>query len=508
MRQLDVLLVHPGAAEVLYQGLSGRHSAIEPPTWALLLAQSCRARGFGPAILDCDAERLGYAEAVQRIRDANPRLVCFVVYGQNPNAGTTKMTGAMGLAHALREAYPEYPIAFVGSHVSALPWEVLAFSSVDFVLLNEGVYALRHLLATDLKSDLKSVRGIGWKDGGLPRINSPERVVPTERMDQDLPGYAWDLLPRKQHPLDMYRSCNWHANFHEELRTPYAAIHTSLGCRFKCDFCMINIVNRTNPAEGISAADSAMMRFWSPEFVLQQFDELVKLGVSTIRISDEMFFLDKRYYEPLVNGLAQRDYGGDLLMWAYARVDTVRPKFLEQFRKAGIHWLALGIESSDKAIRREITKGTFEETDIKGVCQEIRDEGLSVIGNYIFGLPDDTVETMSRNLENALDMEMEMANMYPCFALPGSPLYYEAARQGWPLPNSFEAWSFHSYECQPLPTKHVSAAEVLAFRDRAWKQYFTRPDYFQLIENRFGTSARNYIEDLTKVPLRRKLLGD
>ncbi len=32
--------------------------------------------------------------------------------------------------------------------------------------------------------------------------NDPEKVVPGERMDQDLPGYAWDLLPFKNRPLD------------------------------------------------------------------------------------------------------------------------------------------------------------------------------------------------------------------------------------------------------------------------------------------------------------------
>lgn len=508
MRQLDVVFVHPGEADVLYQSLSVRHSAIEPPTWALLLAESCRAKGYGVAILDCDAERLGYAAAVARIREFNPRLVCFVVYGQNPNIGTTKMAGVVGLAERLRAEHPQYRIAVVGSHASALPLEVLAIPAVDIVFLNEGVYALHHLLATDLRTDLQNVKGIGWKDDGRPVLNEPERVVPTERMDHDLPGYAWDLLPKRDKPLDLYRSCNWHANFDESRRTPYATIQTSLGCRFKCDFCMINIVNRVDNREGVTAADSAGMRFWSPAFVMKQFDKLAELGARTIRIVDEMFFLDQRYFDPIVTMLGERDYSRDLLMWAYARVDTVRPKYLEKFRRAGIHWLALGIESTDKTIRREITKGTFEETDIKQVCRDIQAAGISVIGNYIFGLPDDTWETMSHTLEVALELQTEMANMYPCFALPGSPLYYQALRNGWPLPQSYAAWSFYSYECQPLPTRHLSAADVLRFRDRAWDTYFRRPAYHDFIEKRFGVTARQYIQDLTAVRLRRKLLGD
>ena len=48
-------------------------------------------------------------------------------------------------------------------------------------------------------------------------------------MDEDLPGYAWDLLPYDKKPLDLYRSPMWHAEYDYKKKTPYAAIQTSLG---------------------------------------------------------------------------------------------------------------------------------------------------------------------------------------------------------------------------------------------------------------------------------------
>ena len=225
-RQLDVLFVNASSAQVAYQELSKEYAAIEPPTWALLLAQSCRSAGYGVAILDCDAERLTEDEAVRRIHDAGARLVCFVVYGQNPNSGTTNMIGATALCDALKRQHPRYKTCFVGSHTSALPREVLAHPYVDFVLLNEGVYALRNLLKTDLVNGLANVRGIGYKDTATraPVLNAPEAVVPQECMDSDLPGYAWDLLPYRSKPLDLYRAHIWHAGFDSSKRTPFAAI--------------------------------------------------------------------------------------------------------------------------------------------------------------------------------------------------------------------------------------------------------------------------------------------
>ena len=505
-RPLDVLFVSADSGLAAYQQLSQTFSAIEPPTWALLLAASCRAKGFGAAILDCSAERLTSEEAVRRIGEARARLVCFVVYGQNPNSGTTNMAGAIELASAFKAAHPAVPTCFVGSHVSALPLEVLAEPAVDFVLLNEGVYALHSLLATDLRSDLRAVRGIGAKPDGVPILNEPERVVPQDRMDVDLPGYAWDLLPFREKPLDLYRAHFWHANFDHGLHTPSTEIYTSLGCRFKCDFCMINIVNRVDNSDGVSAASSSLMRFWSPEFMLRQFEALAGMGVSTVRLSDEMFFLDRRFFEPLLAGLVERDLG--LRMWAYSRIDTVRPKYLDLFRRAGIGWLALGVEAANQAIRREVSKGTFEEVNIRDVARSIRESDINVIANYIFGFPDDTMATMQQTLELALELNTEMANMYPCQALPGSPLYTEARRQGWPLPTDYAGYGFLSYESQPLPTKHVSAADVLRFRDEAWHRYFTNPPYLALVEERFGRQQRLNVEDMARIKLRRRLLGD
>lgn len=505
-RPLDVLFVNADSSAQAYQDLSKDFSAIEPPTWALLLAQACRSNGFGVALLDCGAERLSEEQAVKRIQEMPARLICFVVYGQNPNSGTTNMIGATALARKLKVVQPEIKTCFVGSHTSALPMEVIALKEVDFILLNEGVYALQNLLRTDLASNLDKVKGIGHKQNGAPVLNAPEMVVPNERMDIDLPGYAWDLLPYKNTPLDLYRAHFWHAEFNHDLRTPFAAIYTSLGCKFKCDFCMINIVNRTDNTEGVVSANSPNMRFWSPQFMLKEFEKLAALGAKTIRISDEMFFLNKNYYEPLLDGLIERQL--DLRMWTYSRIDTVRPQYLEKFRKAGINWLALGVEAGNQNVRREVSKGSFQDVNIREVIKTVRDSGLYVISNYIFGFPEDTHETMQQTLDLALELNTEMANMYPCQALPGSPLYYKAKENGWQLPSTPNGYGFLSYDSEPLPTKHLSAAQVLKFRDEAWRTYFTNPTYLQSVEKTFGPQQRKNVEAMASIKLKRKLLGD
>ena len=508
---MDALFINPDISADAYQELGKIYSAIEPPTWSLLLAEACRKKGFNIGILDCGAERLTLQESVHRIINVRAKLVVFVLYGQNPNSGTTSMIGGLALARALKEAHRNEKICFVGSHTSALPSEVLAFDCVDIVLLNEGVYALINLLKSNLKSDLETIKGIGYKKRGpgkfiSQKLNEPERIVPQERMDEDLPGYAWDLLPYRSKPLDLYRAHFWHAGFNHEERSPFAAIYTSLGCNFACDFCMINIVNRSNNDIGVDASHSRGMRFWSPDWVAREMRKLARLGVKTLRISDEMFFLNKRYYIPILENAIDEEFGFN--MWTYSRVDTVRKDALKLFKKAGVNWLALGIEAGSQLVRQEVSKGSFKEVNIRDVCKTIQESNINIISNYIFGFPDDTLETMQETLDLALELNTEMANMYPCQALPGSPMYHIAKRNNWKLPDSFEGYAFLSYQCQPLPTKYVTSEDVLQFRDEAWRKYFTNNDYLKLVEKRFGLEERKNIEDMSAIKLKRKILGD
>ena len=81
-KDLDVLFVTPSNSKGIYQELSNDYSALEPPTWSLLLAESCRSIGHQVGILDVNAERLSKEEAYTRISQLSPKFIVFVVYGQ------------------------------------------------------------------------------------------------------------------------------------------------------------------------------------------------------------------------------------------------------------------------------------------------------------------------------------------------------------------------------------------------------------------------------------------
>ena len=62
---LDILYIHPNASKKIYQELSKDHSAYEPPIWAGMLANHCRAKNFKTAILDCEVKKLDYEKSAK-----------------------------------------------------------------------------------------------------------------------------------------------------------------------------------------------------------------------------------------------------------------------------------------------------------------------------------------------------------------------------------------------------------------------------------------------------------
>ncbi len=504
---LDILFIHPNASKKIYQGLSNNHSAIEPPIWAAMLANHCKKKNFKVEILDCEVEKLNYISSAKEISDRKPRIACFVVYGQQPSASSQNMEGAVATSEELKKLNPSIKTLFVGGHVSALPKDTLNNEgSIDFIALNEGVYAISNILKIDNLDDdnyLKKIKGIGFKDKeNNTIINQSEIIVPKKLLEADLPGMAWDLLPS----LKKYRTAGWHSWSNNSEKQPFAALYTSLGCPYTCSFCMINIINRTNSADNISSQDSNIFRWWSPEFIIKQFDYFAEQGVKNVKIADELFVLNPNHFMKICDMITERKY--DFNIWAYSRIDTCKPQYLEKLKKAGINWLGLGIENPSSVIRKEVHKDSFKNVKIIDIINSIRDSGINVAANYIFGLPEETKESLEFTYNFAEETNTEMVNFYSAMAYPGSPLYLESRKNNIKLPDTYSGYSQHSYDTQNLPSKYLSAAEILAFRDKSWDKYHTNPKYLKLLETRFGINAVNNLKETTKIKLKRKLLND
>ena len=486
--QLDLLLVNPGTHWGIYQSLGPVLTAVEPPVWVGLMAAFVRNKGFSVAVLDANAEGLTPEETGARVTSMNPRLTAVVVYGHNPSASTQVMPSAGAVCRAMKEENPQLKILLVGGHVAALPELTLRDETADFVCGGEGPYTLLDLLQA-LKSDCpdySKVRDLWYWDGEMVRSTSPAPLV--KDLDQEMPGIAWDLLP-----MERYRAHNWHC-FGDLKRQPYTALYTTLGCPFRCTFCCIQAPFRRGEKVLGYKDNINSYRRWNPKTVISQIDHLVShYGVRNIKFADEIFVLNPTHVKEICDLIIERGY--DLNIWAYARVDSVQERMLDKLKKAGFNWLAFGIETANERVRKDVHKG-YKPDDLYKTMEKVRVAGIHVIGNFLFGLPEDNLETMQATLDLALELNCEFINFNCAMAYPGSQLYEIAVKEGWPLPKSWSGYSQYSKDSLPLPTRYISGDEVLRFRDIAFQVYFNNPTYLNMVERKFGVATVEHIQEM------------
>jgi radical SAM superfamily enzyme YgiQ (UPF0313 family) len=179
---------------------------------------------------------------------------------------------------------------------------------------------------------------------------------------------------------------------------------------------------------------------------------------------------------------------------------------LKYASKAGVRWIGLGIESGNEKIRKSVSKGNFTNQEVKDICQMIRDQGMFIGGNFMFGFPEDSLETMQETLDFALDLKCEFTNLYTTMAYPGSQLYDLAQDNQWELPPSWIGYSQYAYECFPLRTRYLDNKQVLKFRDGAFDYFYSDPDYREHMKRQFGQSVLAELDTMIAVKLKRKLL--
>jgi anaerobic magnesium-protoporphyrin IX monomethyl ester cyclase len=500
-RPIDLLLVQPGGRTSVYQSLGSSLTAIEPPVWAGLMASYVRRQGRSVALLDANLDDLTPEVVAELVEEMRPRLVAVVTYGHQPSASTQTMPAAGAICRAIKERTPAQIVVLAGGHVAALPIRTLQEEACDFVLHDEGLASLDALIAalSSGGSKLSCVPGLGWRDAdGQLRTNPAGPLITA--LDDQVQGMAWDLID-----VPRYRAHNWHA-FGFESRQPYVSLYTTLGCPYHCSFCCIQAPFKGGEAAAGLPASTNSYRFWSPAGIVDDLARLVERhGVRHVKIADEMFVLNRHHVLEICRRITER--GLDLNIWAYARVDTVKPGMLEALKRAGVNWLAFGIEAADERVQMDVGKRLLP-ASIRQVIRQVQDAGINVIGNYIFGLPEDDRQTMQATLDLAIELNCEFANFYTAMAYPGSPLYAQALANGWALPKTWAGYSQHAADTLPLPTRYLGASEVLAFRDEAFRQYYGNPSYLASIERKFGRATRDGLQAMSVHRLHRDVVDN
>ncbi|MFC1510430.1 B12-binding domain-containing radical SAM protein [Candidatus Omnitrophota bacterium] len=484
-----IILATINSKKKLYSVTADEFSAVAPNLQLGLLTEYVKSKGIDVLMVESDVDMVSMVDLIDLVAKEQPLLFGVICSGANPSSSTMTMAGIVDFFEEFDQSQVTAKTFIWGPHPTVLPERTLTETGTDFIVRGEGYQTIVDLVhCLENKQDPAKVDGLSFicQSSGDDQdfVHTPD--VPLVEDLDSLPPINWDLMPPSK-----YRSHNWHAFGDMNNRSPYAIIWTSFGCPFKCNFCCIN-----------NLFGKRTQRFRSIDSVMAEIDILVlKHGVKHLKILDELFVVNPRRIEEFCDKLESRHY--DLNMWAYSRVDTISRHLLQRLKKVGMNWISYGFESATTEILQAADKGC-RNLHVDEVIKMTKEEGVSICADVMFGLWDEDYDSMQRTFDFLVQYNFEWANMYPVFPYPGTKLYDQIEE-----PKDWRGYSLYGYECRPQATKHLSAAQVLRFRDEAFVRYHSRPQYLDMIERKFDKATRAHIEGMVKVPLKRRLLqGD
>ena len=492
----DILLIAPNEKLRIYGDTASKYSAIQPNIYMALIEAYLSSKNIDVMMIDGEVDDLTNEELANLVISIQPKLVGIVATGVNPSSSTMSMVSVISFFELLNSKLNEFdkaPTTFVvGGHPTVLPERTYSDTHADFVIIGEGYETIEQLyFSIESNDDFANIPGLGFStEHGFNQNPAPDLI------DVDvLPQINWHKMdPTK------YRAHNWHC-FGDDIdnRSPYAVLWTSMGCPYPCEFCCINNVfgKRT-------------FRFRSMEKVVQELDDLVQnYNVKHLKILDELFVIKHKRIDEFCDLLEERQY--DLNIWCYARVDSVTPRLLQRLSKVGVRWIGYGFEAGDNeealtSVDKRVRNNSPTPAEVVHMTRQAK---INIVGHAILGLWDDDEQAIFNNRDFLYKHEFEWNNIYPTFAYPGTPLYDKYLAAGIiDEPSNWECYGLYSYECEPLPTKYLTAAEVLQLRDTIFTEIYTNENTLSMLEAKFGLKTRLHVEEMVKRPLRRRIIEE
>lgn len=339
--------------------------------------------------------------------------------------GFTSLTATINRCYEIAKEYRKNKIPTVigGIHASMVPQEASQY--VDSVVIGEAESIWLELLDDFEKNHLKKY----YHAKLAPLVNSPSPAINLYN-----PGYK------------------------------FGSVQTTRGCPMTCEFCSVHGFNGSKYR--LRPVDKAVKDFISIDKDLVYVVDDNFVGYSKAARDHAMEF-----FKGVANSGVKKDWGGSASMNI-----GEDEELLEWAAKSGCKFIFLGIESElidqlEKAHKHVNLKiGVDKYTE---VYHKIHKHAISVMGAFIYGLENDTPETIYNRTSYILDADIDIMQATILTPLPGTELYCRLQSEHRLLYTNYpEDWERYNYTEVVFKPNKMSPEDFYSAAYENWERLY------------------------------------
>ena len=446
---MKILLIYPPWLRLF--GLSSRYF----PLNLGYLAAELRKRGHDPIIYQADFDIENMNESfvdAENIMTSNHRQYVEIlqdldhtIWGkiretieavQPEVVGITNMTATYGsainVATCVKRIDKDIKVILGGVHPTILPEETIREPDVDLVVKGEAEKTFVEVIKGIEKKDLSS---IGSQYGNGKYVINP------------MPNSAITDINLLEFPAR-----NLLLNLADFPPNGFGTLMGSRGCPFKCIFCSSHKMW------------GRKVRFRTGSNIVEEIVAVNEtFGTEYFHFEDDTFTLRKDLVMEFCRILKEKSMK---VTWSCpTRVDFITSELVKEMKSAGCSSISLGIESGSEDTLKRIGKNVTLDQVRRGV-KIIKDEGIRIMGYFVFGFPWETKEHFEVTLDFIEELDLDVVQYNFAVPLPGTELYRLVEREGMLPPHETPLdWSMYYQHspCLPFPKGAGDKASVMEY---------------------------------------------
>lgn len=442
---MKILLINPPPVEgvnVIREGRCMQRTEAWTTVWSPVslatIAAVLRNEGFEMRLHDGSVAQVSREDVTSDINEWGPDIVVV-------NTATTAIEQDLAFADLIGDTIPGVRIMLMGVHPSVFPEECFEMSRApEMIIRGEPEYTIRDAaVAVREGASFSDILGLSYRaENGVVQHNDSRPFI--SDLDE-LPFPAWDLVN-----TDLYRM-----PFSGER---YLLVSSARGCPYACTFCASKVYY------------GAKVRKRSPSRIVDEMSWIKEsFGIRDFLFWAESFSNSQEYAIATAQEMIDRNL--DFRWVCNSRVDTASPKFLMKIKEAGCWMIGFGIESGTQEVLDSAKKNTTISDAVRAV-RMAHEVGLEVTGHCILGLPGETEESLQRTIDFTKFLKLDYAQFYCAVPFPGSELYRQCLENDWLDETD---WKYFEQNTSIISTPSLSADQVMAARDRAYKSFYRQP---------------------------------